>query len=525
MSLPIEMTDFNPVSFEYGASLFSDFPKNIQVREALNKKVQRLALFVLLGTLAGAFIGSLFGGGIGAVVGGAIGGSFSLILGAAYEGIQSACTKRRRSHYWSRLLPMEAEGANKEGQAQLGQFYPTDVVLSTSAEESFQWKKDLISSAEQSIELSPNFAGGRPFRQTLMLIAERLAAKPELKAHLLLSKDLLEQMDLKFLEVLSKKYPQRFVYLISDRLMIWDQNGVHSEENHAKLLVVDGKYAMTGGTGIHKRMNRSTCAQEEFDFNETMGARCLDPAFCDTDIAISGKPVLAARRQFFRLFQQWEQRMGQTHGDKPSRFYALAQGKAGICPQFETAPHLVKGARVKLLVSGPEHGRLNPISREICTLIRQSKSTIQIAQPYLDPVNKIKHALRCKREAGVEITAIFNGTHNTHRHYTFSFATRKNYNLFDKAYEYRGENQLYHKKVGIFDKKVSCIGSYNFGEKSAAYDSEVLCVIESPEVAAQLERSLQKDKAQSYELKGQALKRKATLLEKFFTAIMGPILG
>ena len=77
----------------------------------------------------------------------------------------------------------------------LGKFVNTDVRVSNHATESLEWKKELIRNAEQSIELSANFAGGEVFRDVLSIIESRMEKKVELKVHLLLSADLIEKTD------------------------------------------------------------------------------------------------------------------------------------------------------------------------------------------------------------------------------------------------------------------------------------------------------------------------------------------
>ncbi len=76
---------------------------------------------------------------------------------------------------------------------------------------------------------------------------------------------------------------------------------------------------------------------------------------------------------------------------------------------------------------------------------------------------------------------------------TFTLPARPNYDLLDEVYEYQESYQMYHKKVAVFDDFTTVIGSYNLGIKSAYYDDEIVCEIQSPDVARLMHQSLDLD--------------------------------
>jgi hypothetical protein len=176
----------------------------------------------------------------------------------------------------------------------------------------------LISTAQSSIELSPNFAGGKAFCEILDLIAIGMSKHPQLRVHLILSKDLLEDLDRGKLEELAQN--EQFVYLVTDRLF-YPHPFVHTEENHVKLLIVDGKYFVMGGSGIHPKMIRDTYSHENMgNEKSTFAAQFVDQAFHDADLVGTGEAVGELRHHFFGLFSKWEER---TLAVKKNRFFPL----------------------------------------------------------------------------------------------------------------------------------------------------------------------------------------------------------
>lgn len=213
--------------------------------KSLKRTVAQIAILgtVVIATVAVSSLTGTFG--IGLIASGAI------VLAVV---ICKIAVKVFRYYQADRFCLAFKAAANNTDAPSLGKSVSTDLRVSNHATESFEWKKELIRSAQSSIELSANFAGGHSFRQVLRLIEKRMKIQPDLKVHLLLSRDLLEPKDLKYLKFLKKHYPH-FVHLITDRIYTTVPE-VLSEENHVKTLIVDGQYFVMGGTGISDIMSR-----------------------------------------------------------------------------------------------------------------------------------------------------------------------------------------------------------------------------------------------------------------------------
>ena len=202
---------------------------------------------VALCILAGATVGTIVGGIPGTVVGAAIGcivGLLYLLVDLVFKKVFSS------SHYQTVLSDPPVQDPT---HPKIGRYTHAYLLVSNVSDESFEWKKELIRNAESSIELSGNFAGGQPFQEVLALIETRMREKPNLRVHLILSRDLLENPDIEKLRELAKS--PNFSYLITDRIYT-PLPTPHSEENHVKMLVVDGKYFVVGGSGIHPKLVR-----------------------------------------------------------------------------------------------------------------------------------------------------------------------------------------------------------------------------------------------------------------------------
>ncbi len=465
---------------EIGESL----PKTKHKWISIVKKVALLAAIII----AASGIGFLVGGGLGMIVGIGVGAATSLSL-TLVKVIHDLVSKKRL------LYQLPAEGAHKtpESAAKLGKYTEANLRLTENADESRDWKLKMIDAAEESIELSCNFAGGELFRDALSRVEKKLIDKGHFKAHILVSHDdILEQDDRELLKRLAASYPGRFEYLISDRHRKLGLS-IHTEENHMKMLIVDGKYFVSGGTGLCAQFCRDSHIPQ--DGEKTDGL--IPPAAKDTDlVGESTKVAELMRDQFFKLYRLWEIRTFQH--DASSRYFALTQQK-GVCPDFHKEERLYKDVRLKYIVGGPEHGTQNPIVREYEKRIDRAKEEIRLANWKFCPTSRIQQAFQRARANNIKVKAHLNGMANAYSlgRYYLTHASRAFYYLVDKVYEYTGDHQLYHKKVTIFDSSHLIIGSFNFNKKSAKYDHEGIFVVKSADLTRACKLDLKEDKKRS----------------------------
>lgn len=403
-------------------------------------------------------------------------------------------------------LPEGTERKEETGDGpRVGKYYEARVCIAKTADEGFLWKQELIRSAETSIELSVNYGGGGEFQTVLSLIEERLSAKGALRAHLLLNPEMLEKEDTQRLEALHKKYQDRFTFLIhSPRIHF--KGGIHTEENHVKMLVVDEKYFVTGGTSIHPKLSRETNTNsDDVKALRAPMSHTLATLYRDNDIAGESEPIAKVMRsQFYKLFQICE--MHECNKPAAHRFFAC-EGQKGQCAAFDRS-NPVPGVRMKVLVGGPEHRFHNPITEQYAKRIKKARQSIVLANMQFYPHRDIRSAISQKKQEHVPITLVTGGTADTS---CFGgrcqvWRSRVRYDLPDEVYEYQAPHQLYHKKIALFDSQHTVIGSYNLGRKSSLYDHEMICVLKDERITGLFKDIIEEDKRRSFEVRSNILK-------------------
>lgn len=456
------------------------------------KKVAIVAAVIAVAAAIGFLVASLVGMAIGIAIGGAVVGTVFAVK-AIYDHVNAKRFHCELSHdggHSAHLPP---------NKPKLGAYYEAAVRLTKTADEGLAWKKALIASAQESIEISANFAGGSDFRKVLELIDDKMANNERIKTHLLLSSDLLEPEDKDALSRMQDKYGARLQLLVTERYYNFGFES-YSQENHVKMLVVDGKYFVSGGTSIHPRLAREGHDPEQE--KPALSAFALEPATRDTDIVGESAHVAAVLRdQFFNLYRIWEIRTYRE--ERPSRYFPL-QHPAGHCQRFSEEEGIAKDVRMKVIVSGPEHRGNNPIVRQYTKRILKAKQNIRLANMMFHPPKTIRKALQKAKEKNPKLERIahLNGTDGSVSlgRLPQKLVGRGNYHLVDKVFEYQAPNQIYHKKVALFDDTHMLIGSYNFGNKSTHYDHEIAFVIKDAKIAGECKQALHVDASRSEEV-------------------------
>ncbi|MBS0655367.1 MAG: phosphatidylserine/phosphatidylglycerophosphate/cardiolipin synthase family protein [Verrucomicrobia bacterium] len=469
---------------ERQVTYYPGFGEQIAPEEKTNWKriaVQVAAAATIIG--ASAAIGFLVGNIPGAII--AAGMTAALIVLVA---TCKAVYDRTLGARFLMQLPKEVNTA--PDTYKLGKYYEADVSLTSTADEGFEWKKKLIASATETIELSANFAGGSSFREILQLIDMKMEANPRIKTHIILSVDLVEKADDEMLSVLKKKFGSRFEYLKTDRHFKLALQP-YTEENHVKMLVVDGKYFVGGGTSIHPQMVReSNPATQQHKEEPTLAAQALDSCARDMDIVGESVPLASVmRKQFFNLYRLWEIRTENKIVE--SRFFETA----GTPDHSLELEH--KSVRMKCIVGGPEHRGNNPIVGAYAKSITKAKKQVRLANWMFRPTKPIRDALEAARtgDAKKKIIGYIDGDDGTNSagKMVRIIPSRNNYPLLDKVYEARTPDQTYHKKVATFDNSHMIIGSFNFSKKSANFDHEIVFKIKNERVTGQCNQILKED--------------------------------
>lgn len=424
---------------------------------------------------------------------------FRKIWGAAYE------DKKMNS-----LLSPKILNAIPNHQPELGVESHVNLRVSTHVVEAFEWKKKLIETAEQSIEISPNFVGGPAFIDFLKILERRMSERPNLKVHMIYSKELIEKDDKIYLEKLQKGFPNFKCLLTTPQMHLSTANW--TEENHCKLLIVDEKYFVVGGSGITD-IQVTEDSSPNYKPKNLANKLFMPQSFRDTDVIGEGEVCSRMRSEFFKLYSIWEQR---SKGSTISHYFPVS-GVKGTNREFSHENGLLKHVKLKLYVGGPEHNGENPITNAIADHIQSAQKIVRIANSQFNPDKKIIDAIKSVRKKGkVKVIGQFNG--NALKQ-ILVYPSRPNYNVLDRIFEYRKDDTLYHSKIQVIDNQKVIVGSYNLGKKSAYFDHEVAVVIDDERVAAKVNEALDEDLKKSKEFKKQH-----PLIQKI-TSIPGMLLG
>jgi phosphatidylserine/phosphatidylglycerophosphate/cardiolipin synthase-like enzyme len=494
------------------------------------QKVRSLALPILLGVtmlLSGVFLGAVslipiaifvkssailsLGAGIGAAVGG-----MGVLALAGFM-----ISNRYRNFPKTASMKPACDLTNV---TPLGTYNNKNSVLVTQhAKETFDWKLDLIKSAQRSIEISGNFCGGERFREALAIIKERLKENAQLKVHIIvtdsLHNSLLDKEDKAMLSGLEKAFPNNF-YVLRTKDMFSLTPSLRNYGNHVKLVAVDEKYFVVGGTNFYHKYSSKGDKPIEHDHLSTPSDRFVAAGFRDIDIVGRGELAKTLRLEFFKLWAVWEHRMASDHNFKPSnRYFPVEKNEKCTNQKWKDAAakdRVVKHVKMKALICDAE--KPNAITAEYARVISQAKKAVTIANYTFNPAKEILQATQDAVKRKVKVSLVTNGIFPTSppSHQVFIKPNHDNYlpllvgrevSVTDtreqllkdykanracvKIKEYAVPNIMYHAKVLIGDDTV-IIGSYNLNKKSL-WDEELNLTIESPEVAKKFRETLAKD--------------------------------
>lgn len=306
--------------------------------------------------------------------------------------------------------------------------------------------------------------------------------------------------------------------------------------NHRKVLIVDGKEAITGGRNI---------GDEYFD----LGAKYN---FLDRDIHIRGEVVSSIQKTFDETFaaklskkveraakpDQADMKYDRGEGGKDTYQYeydlkkwneAVAEARAFIdLPMESTTEGNIRAKGKEELArefSGecaamsfhseyPNIGKKNRkenriLKHDIFSRIKNSNESILIDSPYFIVNDELAEALDTALNKKVNVKLLTNSLNSTDAIYVYAAFDSIVKSWLDKGLEshiFRGERPKsyevmeehsgkarfgVHAKTFVFDNKDVIIGTYNVDPRSANYNSEMIVSCEnSPELAAEVKKDI-----------------------------------
>ena len=244
--------------------------------------------------------------------------------------------------------------------------------------------------------------------------------------------------------------------------------------DHRKILIIDGKVAITGGINISSIYSSKLSGRRE------VGGALLPVR--DTDVQIEG-PAVA---EFQKLFlDTWQKQKG---------------------PELSTRnyfPYLKEVGNSLVRVVGSTPGQSNRITFIVyVSAITFAEHSIHLTNAYLIPDDQILDAFTDAARRGVDVKIILPSTSDSS---IALHAVRYNYSELLKAgvkiYERR--HAFLHAKTAVIDGVWSTVGSTNLDYWSLLSDDEVNAVILSHEVAIEMEKMFTGDLAESDQIQGE----------------------
>ena len=318
-----------------------------------------------------------------------------------------------------------------------------DVLL--NGDEIFPAKLAAIRGARATIAYAEYFyADGQPAREIAEALADRCRAG--VSARILLDGFGTLSMPAEYVTMLKDAGCHVATFRPLGRVSL----GRHNNRNHRRILVVDGRLAITGGSGVSDKWT---------------GNGRVEGHWRDTDVRIAGPAVQGVQSAFL---ENWREATGELLGG------------AGYFPERRVAGD----ARVQVIKSSPVGG-----SYEMHTMyllaIAAARRSIELTNPYFLPDGPMEDALLAAAARGVRVVALTPGTidHNVVR-----AASRRGFGRLLRAgieiVEY--QPALLHAKTMVVDGVWATVGSTNFDNRSFALNDELNVVLYDPAVVARL---------------------------------------
>nr|WP_240672655.1 phospholipase D-like domain-containing protein [Corallococcus coralloides] len=228
--------------------------------------------------------------------------------------------------------------------------------------------------------------------------------------------------------------------------------------NHRKILVVDGKVAITGGLAIQ---------------DEWLGDARNEKEWRDTNVRVQG-PVVAQLQQAFA--ENWQESTGELLPQ--TDFPTLSVEQPGLDAAGEGWAAFVSST------ANPEVTRAERLTQ---LMVKAAKKRLWISQAYFTPNDALTALLVEKARAGVDVRVLAPGDKNDQR--AITVLQRQTYDTLRAAgvrlWEY--QPSMMHAKTMLVDDRLVLVGSINYDALSFNLLEEGSLVLEDVEAARQLE--------------------------------------
>ncbi len=356
------------------------------------------------------------------------------------------------------------------------------VDLLLNGDQIFPAKLAAIRSAQRTINYAEYFyADGPPARDIAEALAERCLAG--VTANILLDGFGTLSMPAAYVERLKTAGCRVVIFRPVGRFSLRR----HNNRNHRRILVVDGRIGLTGGSGVSAKW---------------MGNGRLDGHWRDTDVRIEGPAVDSLQAAFA---ESWREATGEVLGG--AVFFPRPQARKG-------------DIRAQVVRSSPAAGSYAMYTMFMLA-ISSARHSISLTNPYFLPDDRMAEALLAAARRGVRVIVLTPGKidHNIVR-----AASRRDFGrLLTGGIEIREyQASLLHAKTMSIDGVWATVGSTNLDNRSFALNEELNLVVYDPGLAGRLEKLFQDDLAHSIKVDYETWKNRG-LKTKLLEILVIPI--
>jgi cardiolipin synthase len=244
-----------------------------------------------------------------------------------------------------------------------------------------------------------------------------------------------------------------------------------NHRNHRRILVVDGRLGITGGSGMSGKWS---------------GNGRIPDHWRDTDVLVEG-PVVEQLQGAFA--DSWLEATGVVLGGS----------------DYFPGPIRRKGNVDAQAVRSSPRGGSAAMYTMFLLAMASARHTIHIANPYFVPDNQMIETLIASSRRGVQVVLLLPGAidHNLVREASQSELGRL---LQAGVQVYQYQAALLHAKTMVVDGAWATIGSTNLDRRSFSLNDELNLVVYNPAVARRLEAVFEQDLTRSKPLTYEAWK-------------------
>ncbi len=237
------------------------------------------------------------------------------------------------------------------------------------------------------------------------------------------------------------------------------------QRDHRKLMVVDGKVAITGGVNISHTFSNSS--------PQGPMRKRVDDGWRDTDIQISGPAVQG--------FQDAFQNHWRSEGGADDEF-----------PGQQVKASAAGDELVAILQTRGDDGQGSSIYTAYMEAIEAAREKVWITQAYFSPDREFLDQLADAAERGVDVRVLLPGMTDSS---LVRYASESHYGRLLRAGVkiYKRKSSVLHAKTAVIDGIWSTVGSSNLDYRSFVHNDEINAVIFGTDFARQMEGQFKAD--------------------------------